>query len=108
MKTAVNAKEFADIEFLLGDGQSIYAHKMILTARSDYFRTIFKGGFVESEQAKVDLREIDSSIFLTLLGFIYTNEITVKSDDIVNVLLAAGRFLLDDLKQVCSSLLQTQ
>jgi len=105
MDAAVNVEDCSDIYFQLTDGK-IRANKMVLTSRSDYFRTIFKGGFKETAEDMIEVLEIDKDTLLLLLRFIYTNQVNLKSDDVVNVLMAAGRFLLDDLKQVIEKQLE--
>jgi len=54
------------------------------------------------------VQEIDTKTVLTLLRFIYTNQISLNSEEIVPVLIAAGRFLLDDLKQVIEKKLEDE
>lgn len=39
--------QFADVMFLV-EGKSIYAHRIILEYRSDYFRAMFRSGMSES------------------------------------------------------------
>jgi len=98
----------SDVTFTLSDNTTINAHKIILTARSDYFRTTFEGSFKESGLTQVNVREIDRNIFLELLRFMYTNDISEQDDLIVDILEASGRFLLDDLKQKIEKQLESQ
>jgi len=108
MATVLNSSEIADINFTLADGSVLFAHKIVLSARSDYFRTIFEGNFRESGKQHIDMQEIDRVTFMELLRFIYTNEISDVGDHVVDVLVAAGRFLLDDLKQSIEKQLESQ
>ena len=45
----VNNETFSDVEFLV-DGKTIYAHKVILSARCDYFRAMFQHSMKESKK----------------------------------------------------------
>jgi hypothetical protein len=45
----VNNKEFHDVVFEL-HGKQIYAHKVILSARSQYFAAMFGSEMIESKQ----------------------------------------------------------
>jgi len=108
LTTAINSPNYSDINFTLADDTIVFAHKMILAARSDYFRTIFEGSFRESVQTRINMKEIESSIFLALLRFMYTDEIADTDDHMVEVLIASGRFLLDDLKQRIEKHLESQ
>ena len=38
--TMVNNSEFSDVQFTV-EGEVIYAHKLVLSARSDHFRALF-------------------------------------------------------------------
>jgi len=108
LSTAINTSENADITFTLADNSLVFGHKSILISRSDYFRTIFEGSFRESGETHVDMKEIERATFLELLRFMYTNDITDVDDQIVDVLIASGRFLLDDLKQKIEKHLESQ
>jgi len=108
LATAINSTEYADINFALSDNSEVFAHKVILTARSDYFRTIFEGSFRESGQTHISMKDIERDTFLALLRFMYTNELTDSENLMVDVLIASARFLLDDLKQKIEKFLETQ
>jgi len=72
-----------------------------LVARCHYFSTIFSSGFRESGESVISLKEISSSNFVSLLHFIYGNELHgINSDNVVDILMAADRFLLEELKEV--------
>jgi len=105
---------FSDIQLVLPDGNSVYAHKAVLAARSDYFKTLFEGSFQEGKNPTLHLGEIDLPTLRAVLNYIYTNRITlqlngsgivddtefaISSDSIVDVLMASGRFLLSGLRQ---------
>eukprot|EP01120_Amphizonella_sp_Union-15-10_P009475 TRINITY_DN3591_c0_g1_i1.p1 TRINITY_DN3591_c0_g1~~TRINITY_DN3591_c0_g1_i1.p1 ORF type:complete len:554 (-),score=106.73 TRINITY_DN3591_c0_g1_i1:56-1717(-) len=99
MQEAVNDPFYADVEFKLVDGTIVAGHKAILTARCDYFKTVFAGVFMESDQKLIPIFEISSNLFLDLLNYIYTNLVSFDADVVVDLLMAADRFLLEDLKE---------
>eukprot|EP01124_Arcella_intermedia_P012336 TRINITY_DN18701_c0_g1_i1.p1 TRINITY_DN18701_c0_g1~~TRINITY_DN18701_c0_g1_i1.p1 ORF type:complete len:600 (-),score=178.46 TRINITY_DN18701_c0_g1_i1:23-1624(-) len=103
----LNHPDNSDIQFSLSD-REIYAHRSILYSRSDYFKTSFEGNFVESSLSKISMKEIDGQTFLALIHFMYTDEIGENAEQMVPVLMAAGRFLLDDLKQKIEKHLENQ
>ena len=48
-KKLVNDETFSDVEFRIGK-QIVYAHKVILSARCDYFRAMFQHDMKESSR----------------------------------------------------------
>lgn len=56
------------------------------------------------------IKEVSSEVFEQCLSFIYTNQTPFEGheDVIVDLLLAAGRFLLEELKQRIEKLLEEQ
>ena len=93
------------------------AHKSILTARTDYFKALFRKGakssggknsgvaFKESDEARIT---VDSNFTPThiqyMLEFIYTNRITtlkmISTDDLLCLLHLSDKWLLRDLKRL--------
>jgi hypothetical protein len=43
-KLLLNNQEYSDFHFILSDGSIVYAHKLILTFRSPYFKHMFQSG----------------------------------------------------------------
>jgi hypothetical protein len=92
--------EHADIEFVTTVGsmqETFYAHKAILSTRSEYFHVMFKsGGMIESAEGSVHIHH-DAATFKHLLRFIYTNTVPglskCSADDVIQVLIAADEFL---------------
>lgn len=39
----VNNSQYSDISFKLQDDSVVFAHRMMLSSRTDYFKTIFEG-----------------------------------------------------------------
>lgn len=108
MGRALSTGHFADISFTLdganGASHAIKAHKVILSSRSDFFKTIFECSFREQGQNHLKLPDIDRDSFEAILEFIYTGE-TDLTDRVVEILMAADRLLMDDLKQKCELIL---
>ncbi|GBM32448.1 Speckle-type POZ protein-like B [Araneus ventricosus] len=97
---------FADVIVKCG-GASIPAHKNILSARSPVFAAMFAHPMKESRENEVDITDIDVSILRALLTYIYTgktSDLTVSSA--ADLLFAADKYQLQDLKRVCSYFLK--
>lgn len=109
-----NDEEFSDVTFIV-QGQKVYGHKMVLSIVSDCFRAMFTSGFRESESMEIEIPDCSHEAFLAVMEYIYTGT-TPKGDTrasreanlnrLVEILELADRFFLDNLKQICETLLQ--
>jgi len=92
----------------------IRAHKCILTARTEYFKALFRrsaGGkdsrvaFRESEECMVRVEPNFSQMHIRcMLEFIYTNRVAnirnLSTDDLLSILHLSDKWLLRDLKRL--------
>lgn len=101
-----DSKTDADVTFSI-NGKQIKAHKNILKATSQYFKTMFNSGMEESYSKLVPIRDCDPLCFETMLKFLYTDEPPSNLNEIASDLLpAADRFLLPQLKRHCANALK--
>ncbi|KAL0321916.1 UNVERIFIED_CONTAM: BTB/POZ and MATH domain-containing protein 3 [Sesamum calycinum] len=113
LKYLLDAELGCDITFQVGE-ESFKAHKLILAARSPVFRAQFFGLVGNPNSDKVELEDVEPSIFKALLQFIYSDELpdfheiigstsTLSAIMMQHLLAAADRFGLDRLKQLCEA-----
>ncbi|KAG8380745.1 hypothetical protein BUALT_Bualt06G0048000 [Buddleja alternifolia] len=113
LKYLLDAELGCDIVFQVG-GESFRAHKLILAARSPVFRAQFFGLVGDPNNDKVELEDVEPSVFKALLEFVYSDNLpnfhetvlsTSTSFEIMmqHLLAAADRFGLDRLKQLCEA-----
>jgi len=127
---ALGESEFADIKFISQDGRGIYAHRAFLTARSTYFNAMFRtSGALDAGEDDGDdegsrgssrssgsksrrrhrnVTEIvvpDTYVgLLRLLLYIYSGNLADgNSDALLEDLMAADRYQLKEMKNICSS-----
>ncbi|GAM26477.1 hypothetical protein SAMD00019534_096520 [Acytostelium subglobosum LB1] len=124
MKPYVNSAEFSDVRFLVGKtkehaGEHIYGHKMILSARSKYFKALFTNGMRESEKGEIVVPDVSKEVFLALLAYLYTDDLAPPTETatgsttstghssslLTELLILANQFLLDGLKVKCCELI---
>lgn len=100
--------EYSDVTFIV-EGQKLYAHKVILAARSEYFRALLYGGLKESNQDEIVLRDAPLKAFKILLKYIYTGHMflmTLKEDIILDTLGLAHQYGFQDLEASISDILK--
>ncbi len=92
----------------------IRAHKCILTARTEYFKALFRkaaGGktskvaFRESEECTINVEPNFTPLHIRcMLEFVYTNRVasirTTSTDDLLSLLHLSDKWLLRDLKRL--------
>jgi speckle-type POZ protein len=101
----------ADVTFRVG-GQEHRAHRSLLAARSKIFEEqLFDDPMTEMEKdmQHVKVTDIDPTVFKMMLHYIYTDSLPPCDDDgegyrpavMQHLLVAADRYALDRLKQMC-------
>lgn len=84
---------------------NVQAHKLVLMAASDYFRTMFKACYTEANSDHLSLPGVDPSLLAILVDYFYTGCITVTEDNVLGLLEASSLLLLPDLVQACGQFL---
>jgi len=90
------------------DGFEIHAHKAILSARSEVFRSMFcpNSNFRENQtNTAVPIKDLERDVFQEMLQFIYTGETEKLSHMADDLLAAADKYQLDRLKVMCEEAL---
>lgn len=81
-----------------------------MAAKSSYFRTLFDGGFKETTQNEIELKDVRLEAFKALLEFIYTGRMSLANmslEDALNTLDLANRYGFDTLKLSISDCLSS-
>ncbi|CAL7945813.1 unnamed protein product [Xylocopa violacea] len=68
--------DYSDVTLIVG-GQRFNSHKIILAARSEYFRALLFGGLKESTQHEIELKNANLTGFKGLLEYIYTGRMSL-------------------------------
>lgn len=89
----------SDVIFHVG-GKYIPAHRLLLALRSSVFEKLFYGPFKTIEKVlKIPLSSAD--IFERVLMYIYTNEIALQTNNVVEIMLMAHKYELTFLEDKC-------
>jgi len=111
------SESFSDVTLVCED-QQFKVHKLILAARSEYFRRMFAAGYAESNSKEIKVYDVQPAVMRAVLKFLYTGEVDLRLADAalgfetvgkrvrtlpfaLAVLEAANQFLLEDLKAKC-------
>jgi ankyrin repeat protein len=97
---------FADVTFSVA-GTTFKAHKVVLAARSSFFRALLTGGLKESRQATIELDDCTTEEFGALLKFLYSRSVDYAhiSDYILGLFALADRCDARRLKAILESLI---
>eukprot|EP00029_Vermamoeba_vermiformis_P010522 TRINITY_DN553_c0_g2_i1.p1 TRINITY_DN553_c0_g2~~TRINITY_DN553_c0_g2_i1.p1 ORF type:complete len:701 (-),score=114.21 TRINITY_DN553_c0_g2_i1:768-2870(-) len=94
---------FSDITFTFDNCSSkLYAHKIILSSRCEYFRGLFDLGMKESKQNTMHITEWSFESFKIMLQFLYSDQLEdVTGENALEVLQLATTYLIQRLVDKC-------
>lgn len=100
-------RELCDVVLNVGS-RKIFAHRVILSACSAYFKAMFTGELEESRQTEVTIRDIDENAMELLIDFCYTSHIVVEESNVQSLLPAACLLQLSEIQDICCEFLKRQ
>lgn len=98
--------DYSDVVFLV-DGERLPAHRVLMAARSEYFRALLYGGLSESKETDIHLK-VPINAFKALLRYIYSGHLCLSQMDdynIMDTLGLANLYGLTELEQAISDFL---
>lgn len=72
------SNSYTDVTLIVAD-QRFNGHKIILAARSQYFRALLFGGLKESSQQEIELKGASVPAFKGLFKYIYTGHMSLAN-----------------------------
>uniref|UniRef100_A0A3B1IZZ9 Kelch like family member 23 n=1 Tax=Astyanax mexicanus TaxID=7994 RepID=A0A3B1IZZ9_ASTMX len=72
---------FTDVTLLSDSGRVLLCHRMVLAARSPFFRAMFTADMREKRDKSVHLPGLDSEVLGAVIDFIYTSRITITQSN---------------------------
>ena len=104
LKLLFDSGNYSDSALKVGD-DVFHVHKYILAARSPVFSAMFTHDMLENKQNQVEITDIEPEIMREILRFIYTGEVEKLEEKAESLLLAADKYALTDLKDMCEKFL---
>lgn len=84
----LNRPELSDTTFLV-DGDTIHAHKVILSSRAIFFEGMFQAGMEESHTGKVTVPGLSKAVLWSILVYCYRGEVLMGGDYALDLLTGA-------------------
>ncbi|CAK9800523.1 BTB/POZ domain-containing protein 9 [Anthophora plagiata] len=100
--------DYSDVTLIV-DGERFNCHKIILAARSQYFRALLFGGLKESTQCEIELKDANLVGFKGLLEYIYTGRMSLanqREEVILDILGLAHLYGFSELEASISDYLK--
>uniref|UniRef100_H3C549 Kelch-like family member 4 n=1 Tax=Tetraodon nigroviridis TaxID=99883 RepID=H3C549_TETNG len=107
METYLQHKQLCDVLLIAGD-HKIPAHRLVLSAVSDYFAAMFTSDVKEAKQEEIKMEGVDPEALRSLVHFAYTGVLELKEETIESLLAAACLLQLSQVIQVCCNFLMKQ
>jgi hypothetical protein len=102
--TLYDNKDFSDVILAVGESK-IHAHKLVLSARSEYFAAMFRSDFKESKDAEIKIED-DEELFKQIIEIFYTNDVsTVDFEVALELIVLARKYLVEELVKSCEEII---
>lgn len=101
IKNSFATKAFSDFKFICSDGVEIPAHRLICSAYSPVMKAMFNTEMKEAKDCVVHVTDIDGKTMNEVLRFIYTQSVCCIDTLGLDILYAAEKYGLDELKHLC-------
>ncbi|CAH1785848.1 unnamed protein product, partial [Owenia fusiformis] len=105
-KGLFNSQTMSDIQFSFGASResTVYAHKVIIGAASDVFKSMLYGDLKETSDV-IDIPDISMEIFLEIMRFIYYGEVILTPENVLEIVYATKKYLVPGLGEKCRKFL---
>ncbi|NXJ91195.1 KLHL4 protein, partial [Corythaixoides concolor] len=107
MENYLQQKQLCDVLLIVGD-QKIPAHRLVLSAVSDYFAAMFTNDVREAKEEEIKMEGVDPDALKALVRYAYTGILELKEDTIESLLAAACLLQLSQVIEVCCNFLMKQ
>ncbi len=109
-KFLFNSSTLSDVKFVVqasqknGESAEIPAHKFLLSICSPVFFAMFCGEMAETKE-HINLPDCEYEVMLELLRYIYTDEVCLNGNNVMQVLYLAEKYMIPCLTDECTEYL---
>ena len=96
--------DLCDVSIVCGD-RSIWAHRVVLSAFSSYFRAMFNSGMKEKDMSRIVLTNVNPGALAALVDFAYTCKVDINEENVQAITEAAAILQLPQIVEACSSVM---
>ncbi|XP_071453237.1 kelch-like protein 5 [Hetaerina americana] len=107
MEDYLNQERFTDVTLIAGN-RRIPAHRLVLSAASEYFSAMFTGALREAGEDEVTLVDLDPDALQTLVHYCYTGWVELREECVETLLVSARILQLPPVVSACCSFLLKQ
>ncbi|KAM4020414.1 kelch-like protein 4 [Anomaloglossus baeobatrachus] len=107
MESYLQQKQLCDVLLIAGN-YKIPAHRLVLSAVSDYFAAMFTNDVREAKEEEIKMEGVDPDALKSLVQYAYTGILELKEDTIESLLAAACLLQLSQVIEVCCNFLMKQ
>ncbi|KAJ9576657.1 hypothetical protein L9F63_025446, partial [Diploptera punctata] len=107
MEAYLIKNKLTDVTLIAGS-RHIPAHRLVLSAGSEYFAAMFTSDLREATQSEVVLQDVDGDALWMLVHYCYTGRIELREDTVETLLSTARLLQLNEVVDACCSFLMKQ
>lgn len=100
-KKLLDDESLTDFKLKTSDSKILKVHKAFLSARSPVFHAMLRNDMEEAQTGIVDIKDFDSRTMKEVLRFIYCNEVEDLDKIAKDLIYAADKYHLLELKKMC-------
>lgn len=95
---------FADV-IITVDSKEFQLHRLVLSAQSCFFRSMFTSNLREAFDRNVELKDVSAAVFQSLVDYIYHGTVKLRVDNLQDTYEMADMYQLTALFEECSRFL---
>ncbi|XP_008552054.1 kelch-like protein 5 [Microplitis demolitor] len=107
MENYLHKQQLTDIVLIAGD-KRFAAHRLVLSAGSEYFAAMFTTSLRESNQTEIELKKVDPDALWSLIQYCYTGCIELQEESVETLLATASLLQIDAVVKACCQFLIKQ
>lgn len=95
---------FADVTIIVDD-KEFHLHRLVLSAQSSFFRSMFTSNLKESHNRTIELKDVGATVFRLLIDYIYHGTIKLRVEELQDTYEMSDMYQLTALFEECSRFL---